>query len=95
MDKIDGFRWAGFNDFFSEIYLAASFAVAINTSKVSVETGADIVNNTVAFVIGVSLVIQPVIFKVLVDKKWRIDELKKEVGEACGKNDVDEDGQGK
>ena len=47
------FRWAGFNNFIMETYLAVCFSLAINTSSVSMETGADIINNIFAVLLAI------------------------------------------
>ena len=51
--KMREFRWAGFNNFIVETYLAVSFSLAINTSNVSMVTGADITNNIFAGLLAI------------------------------------------
>jgi len=55
--KIEEFKWSGFNNFIFETNLAVIFAFAINLSKVSADTGADITNNIFATLLTIIYVI--------------------------------------
>ena len=54
-------QWAGWIDFYDDIYLNLSISVLINISVPTMDNASEIGNNTFSMVLGVSLVLVPII----------------------------------
>ena len=54
-------QWAGWIDFYDDIYLNLSISVLINISVPTMDNASEIVNNTFSMVLGVSLMLVPII----------------------------------
>ena len=66
----NGFFWAGFNDFFNEIYITMSFAVCINSSRLEFSSTAIGINNVYGICFALFIVFGPILLSKKVYSAW-------------------------
>ena len=59
--KLESFQWAGWYDFFDDIYLNIVISVQINTSMLTMSNASEIGNNTFGLFVAISIVVIPII----------------------------------